>query len=30
MVASLETGIYMVNVIDKYGKYSESVKVIKK
>lgn len=29
-VASLSTGMYMVNVIDKYGKYSESIKVVKK
>lgn len=29
-VASLPTGMYMINVIDKYGKYSESIKVVKK
>ena len=29
-VASLSTGMYVVNTVDKFGKYTESVKIVKK
>lgn len=29
-VSSLASGIYMVSAVDKYGKYAQSIKVIKK